>query len=54
MAGATVKFAGKTLKTNAKGQVSVTLAKSAKTGGDKISVTAPNYAPAGGTVSVKK
>ncbi|TVZ04507.1 hypothetical protein EAS64_19300 [Trebonia kvetii] len=54
VAGATVKFAGKTLKTNAKGQVSVTLAKSAKTGGYKISVTAPNYAAAGGTVSVKK
>jgi hypothetical protein len=54
VAGATVKFAGKTLKTNAKGQVSVALSKSAKTGGYKISVTAPNYAPAGGTVSVKK
>jgi hypothetical protein len=54
VAGATVKFAGKTLKTNAKGQVSVGLAKSAKTGGYKISVTAPNYAAAGGTVSVKK
>jgi hypothetical protein len=54
VAGATVKFAGKTLKTNAKGQVAVKLAASAKTGGYKISVTAPNYAAAGGSVSVKK
>ena len=52
--GATVKFAGKTLKTNAKGQVSVTLSASVKTGGYKIAVTAPNYAAAGGTVSVKR
>jgi hypothetical protein len=54
VAGAAVKFAGKTLKTNAKGQVSVTLPKSAKTGGYKLSVTAPFYATAGGSVSVKK
>jgi hypothetical protein len=54
VAGATVKFAGKTLKTNAKGQVSVTLSKSAKTGAYKISVTAPNYLAAGGSVSVKR
>ena len=52
--GAIVKFAGKTLKTSAKGQVSVKLAASAKTGGYKISVAAPNYAAAGGTVSVKR
>ena len=54
VAGATVKFDGKTLKTNAKGQVSVKLAASAKTGGYKISVAAPFYAAAGGSVSVKR
>jgi len=54
VAGATVKFAGKTLKTNAKGQVSVALSASAKTGGYQISVTAPDYAAAGGSVSVKR
>lgn len=54
VAGATVKFAGKTLKTNAKGQVSVKLAASAKIGGYKISVTAPFYTTAGGSVAVKR
>ena len=52
--GATVKFAGKTLKTNAKGQVSVTLSASVRTGGYQIAVTAPNYAAAGAAVSVKR
>jgi hypothetical protein len=54
VAGATVTFAGKTLKTSTAGRVSVKLAASAKTGGYKVAVSAPYYAAAGGTVTVKR